>query len=228
MRCTWLVTNTRGEAPRPGAATVKMKISVSHVPRVLAHMGVALLCCVCSNCGRQAPEADVTGERDTVDAAPVAVDAPAEAAGEAVTSEFVERLRVSRGVALSLARVRVQRLSATDRTVPRYVWPEESGSIIVTKATVDVEEVLCGVSVSGIVDLSYVGGRIGRRWLRTSLMTGDLSPGEEYVLVLSNVEGEYFLVGGRHEILRPVREEGRYRDFAGRELVRDTLAGACP
>ena len=110
-------------------------------------------------------------------------------------SDFVERLRFAKPVTTTTVRARVQEITAMERTVPTYVWPEQQESLIVTKATIMIHEVLCGAPLSEVIDVSYVGGRLGRRSLRTSLMTQDLSVGQEYVFMLSKVADEHFIVG---------------------------------
>jgi hypothetical protein len=184
-----------------------------------------------SGCGQVESEIlrpEVSGEADAVHPAPVPVTPQPMAPAFLGKSEFIERLRFEKPVTTTVVHARVQKLLANERTVPTYVWPEEPQSLIVTTATILIDEVLCGAPLSGAVDVSYVGGRIGRQWLRTSSMIQDLRPGQAYVLVLSRVDEEYFLVGGKHELFVPLpRESGKYKDFAGREITKLEILGGC-
>jgi hypothetical protein len=203
------------------------KVTAFHLRALVVQFCLALSVFGCGDQLGQTSAVDVTGEAESVESPPVATDF--NTIGEAVSvPEFLQRLRVARPVTTTIIRARVQRLSARERTVPAYVWPEAAEPIIVTTARLIVDEVLCGPQIGQLVELSYIGGRIGRRFTRTSLMPADLNPGDEHVLVVSPVEGENFLVGGKYELLTVESDGGPYRDFAGRQVTRDAIAGGCP
>lgn len=181
-------------------------------------------------CAQLEPERarpDVTGEQATVLPAPVPVPPPTDAEPP-VRPEFLERVRLA-GLDTTVVRARVQQLAVGRRSVPFAVWPEPEPRLIVTTATLAIDETLCGPPVGERADVSYVGGRSADGWLRTSLMPQDLSPGQSYVLMLTEEDGELFLVGGKYELVVALPEpSGTYSDIMGQRVTTADIVGACP
>ncbi len=176
---------------------------------------------------KNVPPAELSGENNVVFPAPIPVAPPLVKPTPPSESDFLGYLRFSAPDTTTVVQGRIQNLSVSERLLPNNVWPEE-GKTVVTKAKVEINKTLCGTLSKRIIDVSYVGGRLAGRILRTSLMTQDLNPGQEYVLKLTNVDGEYFLVGGRNEYLIPIsNESGKYKDFIGREVSESSILGGC-
>jgi len=156
---------------------------------------------------------------------PAVVDSPErEPQGDSV---FFSRLQFVDPDRTTIVKGRVEALTALERSLPLSVWPEE-GDSIVTEVRFSVADILCGPPVEEMVDVTYVGGTLGDQWMRTSLMVNDLSKDQEYVLILTHEDGEFFLVGGNNEVLVPDAVNSElFRDANGRQLRLPTILEGC-
>jgi len=182
----------------------------------------------CANDKSKKSKAITSDEVSAVQPAPTLVTIDPYAGEPLAESEFIKRLQYKRDINTIVVRGHVKSFLANERAVPKHVWPEKHKSLIVTKVALLTEEVVCGKSSKKVTSFSYVGGRIGKRWLRTSLMPQDLIPGHEYILNLSEIDGEYFLLGGRYEsLIQHGRMSGLYTDSAGLKVSMKKILGEC-
>jgi len=173
-----------------------------------------------------APAIEVATEESRVYAAPVS-----RLAGPAATSRprpeevLARRMTHTPRGQLHVVRGTVRALVAGERTFPAALYSE---STIGTRAEVAVTRGLCGRIADGAtVEVSYMAGRLDEaRATYTSQMARDLVVGDAYVLVLRELEGEYFLETGMQDVFPAAGERATMRGLG--ELTDAQFQEVCP
>lgn len=140
-------------------------------------------------------------------------------------AQLASRTKVGQAGKLAVVSGRVVGATVSQRPLPRHPM-FDPGDQITTAAEFEVERWLCGEPEGKSVLVSYLGGAWEGIEERNSAMPRDLSEDTELVLVLENIEGEWFLAAGLYDVLTPSSGgELAFRD--GSTTTSDELSEVC-
>lgn len=152
---------------------------------------------------------------------------PSETAQPRLQLELFDRMRAADRTSLLVVHVKVLGSKVSERSVPRRAGGARLDRLPTTAVRLQIERTLCGAAGDDTLVASYVGGKVpGGRSLAWSDMP-KLSPGREYVLILEQVEGEWFLANGDRDVLDAV-SDASYRHQRGDLITQSEIGDNCP
>lgn len=151
--------------------------------------------------------------------APVAI---AEAPRRADKVPLSLRLRPGRTDHVVVFEGTVQSLTGDERRVPARVLPEGWTPIVTDVGLTSVEPICGEAPVRPIV--THLGGRVGKRRQGHSDQP-NLRVGSRYLFAATEIDGAYYLVGERRDVLDV--DGSTYTDPSGNALDLTTLKGMC-
>jgi hypothetical protein len=131
-----------------------------------------------------------------------------------------------------VVRATVDDMVGLQRTVPlalRWDHGTKQETHIVTRMTLTVVETLCGPVEPGMLEATYFGGVLATGEGLGSELTPKLEVAAEYIFILRQEQGEYWLQTGDGDTLRQSTDdsEGFYR-WGNVVIDLDGLKGVCP